>query len=402
MRKRTSRRTLGEQQNRAASPRCAGGFPRHGVKRQRWVRCFLPLTLRSLVVILSSCLAAEWQQASAQEAQGGTNMIAEPESAVNSGVAPAPFGDMFGAVAPQDAVGDGFALPADCGMGCAPSWYVLGEALYFVNQGSGPASLSEAFALPEFSYELGMRVTVGRKWDCATGWELSYVGPLKWEVTGEANGLLLDSFFAVPNADVNVSAFDQAEYHRQTYESTLHSAELNKRFYDWDTMSCLFGLRYLEVKEGFSFESQGPLPLAEQGLFTVAARNRLIGPQCGLDIIYPWGASGRFSLIAKTKLGVYANFAEGQMRLVNAGVQEFDNNDDKVAFAFQGELGVLANLQVTRHLSLRCGYELWYLYGLATAAEQTVATLTQATGTDLASDQDTWFNGVTLGGQLTW
>ena len=240
--------------------------------------------------------------------------------------------------------------------------------MYFVNEGSGPVSLSDAYALQEFSHELGLRVTVGRRWDCAEALEVSYVGPLKWEVAGDASGFPLNSDFVVPNGDVNVSAFNHAEYHRQTYESTLHSLEINERFFDWDTMSCLLGLRYMDFDEEFSFESQGPAPLAEQGLFTVGTRNRLIGPQCGLDVIHPFGASDRLSLIAKTKLGIYANFAEGQVRLVNAGVQELDNNDDEVAFAFQGELGLLANLRITRRLSVRCGYELWYLYGLALAS----------------------------------
>lgn len=395
MRNRASRTRFGERQNKTASPIRAGGFRRDGVKRLPWRRDFLPLALQGLVLVLSSCLASAWQQTSGQEPQASVPFVAEPENAANS-AGPSMLPESF------DIIGDDFALPADCGRGCPPSWYVQGEALYFVNEGSGPVSLSDAFALPEFSNELGLRLTVGRRWDCSEALEVVYVGPLKWQVAGEFSGFPLNSKFAVPDADVNISAFNGAEFHRQTYESRLHSVEINERFFDWDTMSCLIGLRYLNLRERFSFESRDPAPLAEEGLFTVGTRNHLIGPQCGLDVIYPIGASNRLSLSTKTKLGIYANFAEGEVRLVNAGVQELDNSDDGVAFAFQGELGVRANLRVTRRLSVHCGYELWYLCGLALADGQTVSPLTQATGTNLEKDQDTWFHGVTLGGQIAW
>jgi hypothetical protein len=358
--------------------------------------------VRGLVLILSSCLATDWQQASAQEPQAAVPMTAEPGSEANSGGPLSPLAEMFEMDSPNGISGDGSVLPADCGGSCPPSWYVQGEALYFVNAGNGPASLSAAYALPEFSNELGLRLTVGRRWDCSEALEVSYVGPLKWEVAAEASGFPLNSRFAVPNGDVNISAFNGAEYHRQTYESTLHSVEINERYFDWDTMSCLVGARYIDFEEGFSFETEGPAPLAEQGLYTVGTRNRLIGPQCGLDVISPVGSSNRLSLIAKTKLGVYANLAKDEVRLVNAGVQELDNNSNDVSLAFQGELGALVNLRITRHLSVHCGYELWYLYGLALADGQTFSPLTQATGTNLEADQDTWFHGVTLGGQIVW
>lgn len=394
--KRTTRRTLGDQPNKAATPRGAGGVPRRGAKRQPWRRGFLPLALQGLVIILSSCLGSLWQQASARQPQTSVPMMAEPGPEANAEGTLSALPEMF------DVSGDDFALPADCGMGCPPSWYVQAEALYFVNEGHGPNSLSSASALPEFSSELGLRLTVGRRWDCSEALEFAYVGPFEWQAAGEASGAPLNSNFFVPNGDVDISAFNGAEYHRQTYESTLHSVEINERYFDWDTMSCLLGVRYIDFEEDFSFESLSPAPAAEQGLFTVGTRNRLIGPQCGLDVIHPIGASNRLSVMAKTKLGVYANLADAEVRLVNAGTQELDNDDDDVAFAFQGELGVRANLQITRRLSVHCGYELWYLCGLALADGQTSLPLTPATGTNLDADQDTWFHGVTLGGQLGW
>lgn len=344
-----------------------------------------------------ACLAIQWQQASAQDV-----MAADPGPIAVPGERLAPIPDMadasaHGYAAPYDPI-----LPADCGLGCFPSWYVQGEMLFFTKGGNGPWSMSNAIDLPEFDHELGMRITVGRRWDCAEGLEFSYAGPFEWLIAGEANGFPLDSYFFAPGGDVDISAFNQAEAHRQTYRSELHSVELNRRFWDWDTMSCLYGLRYFDVSEEFRFDSLGPLPLAEQGTFQVEAQNRLIGPQVGLDVIQPVGASNRLTLIAKTKLGLYANFAEGNAQLVNAGVQQFNNRDNKVAFAFHGELGLVANFQITRRLSVRGGYELWYLDGLTAADDPAAAPLSRTTGRGLNCKQDDWFHGATLGGLFTW
>jgi hypothetical protein len=394
--KRTSRRTLGDQPNKVATPRSAGGIPRRGVKRAPWRRGRFSLAAQGLVILLSSCLGLSAPQASGQGPQASVPMIADPGPEANSEGILSPLPEMF------DVSGDDFALPADCGMGCPPSWYVQAEALYFVNEGNGPDSLSAAYAMPESSHEPGLRLTVGRRWDCSEALEISYVGPFEWQAAGEASGGPLNSNFFVPNGDVDISAFNGAEFHRQIYESTLHSVEINERYFDWDTMSCLVGLRYMDLQEDFSFASLGPAPAAEQGLYTVSTGNRLIGPQCGLDVIHPIGASNRLSVSAKTKLGLYANLADAEVRLVNAGTQELDNDDDDVSLAFQGELGVRANLRLTRRLSVHCGYELWYLCGLALADGQTSLPLTPATGRNLHADQDTWFHGITLGGQFGW
>lgn len=359
-------------------------------------------TVQALVVMLGSCLVADWPAVSAQGPQVGAPVTAASQDAVAPGnqLSPLPYG--FSDVLPDGSGGDSDGLSADCGGSCAPSWLVRAEAMFFANEGHGPVSLSDAYSLSEFGYEGGMRVTVGRKRDCLDGWEISYAGPFEWEVARGVHGFPLNSDFQVPNADINISAFNGAEYHLQTYESSLQSCEFNKRWDDWNTMSALIGLRYFGVDETFTFYSLDPLPLAEEGLFTVRTRNHLIGPQCGMDLFYPVSAANRLSLAFKTKLGIYANFADGGVRLVNAGVEELNNSADEVAFAFQGELGLSARLRITPRLSLRGGYEIWYLSGLALADGQTVSPLTPATGRSLDEEQDTWYHGVTLGGDYTW
>lgn len=355
--------------------------------------------LLALAMLGCVCLTLRGQPAFAQQpmssASGQITDLGERLSPIPESSAAAEYGEAAG-------YGSGYALPADCGLGCYPSWYVQGEMLFLKRDDNAALSMSLAYELPNLDYEEGLRVTLGRRYDCSEGWEMSYVGPLKWESAGEASGAPLNSYFSVPAGDVDISAFNQAEFHRQTFESELHSFEVNRRFFDWDTMSCMYGLRYIDLQEQYNFQSLGPLPGAEQGLFSSKVNNRLIGPQCGLDVFYPVGASNRLTLIGRTKLGVYANFAEGDVRMVNAGVPQINNSDDEVALAFQGELGILAKLQVTRCLSLRGGYELWYLYGLASANEAAVAPLSPTSGRRLDAEEDAWFHGAVLGGEFVW
>ena len=45
---------------------------------------------------------------------------------------------------------------------------------------------------------------------------------------------------------------------------------------------------------------------------------------------------------------------------------------------------------------------IWYLAGLAQAHGQAVSPLTPATGTDVDSDNDTWYHAATVGAELVW
>ena len=312
-----------------------------------------------------------------------------------------PIADLDGAEAAEEGVYTPM-LPADAGLGCPSSWYVHADALYMANEANGPLSLANEFALGEFAYELGGRVTVGRRRDCLEGWEASYVGPMRWEVTGELTGFPLNSSFLVPGGAVNISAFNGAEFHRQTSRSRLHSFELNRRCWDWDTLGGLIGFRYLNIEDEFRFISRDPLPAADEGLFAVETGNNMAGVQAGLDLFNNVGASGRLSLVWKTKFGLYANFADGDVLLINAGAVELDNEDCNFQLAFLGELGFSARFQVSPCLFVRAGYEIWYVAGLAQSHGQTVSPLTPGTGSNLDSDNDSWYHAGTVGAELVW
>ena len=67
---------------------------------------------------------------------------------------------------------------------------------------------------------------------------------------------------------------------------------------------------------------------------------------------------------------MYANFIDYDLRVVNAGATVVTINDDSTKLAGQFELGMGLRYEFNRLLAVRCGAELWYLTGMATAPDQ--------------------------------
>jgi hypothetical protein len=296
------------------------------------------------------------------------------------------------------------AYSVDYGVSCWPAWYVRGEALLISNETYDRVSLTRDFDLAPFGYENGMRITAGRRQDCSEGWEISYMGGLEWISEAEVAGdNLSGSRLVSADGQVDLSAFSQANYQYQRYESSLFSVEAHQRLYDWDTMTCLLGVRYLDLRESYDFYSARPIDGGvETGMFQLGIQNRLIGPQAGVEMLHSVGATNWLTVSGRLKGGVYANIVDGTTQVVNAGQVEFDNQADNVQIAGIFELGFNAHLQLTRRLSAHAGYEIWYLPGVALAPAQNVSPMTLDTGNTIRSDREAWFHGVSVGGQYTW
>jgi len=87
--------------------------------------------------------------------------------------------------------------------------------------------------------------TIGQKFDCSDGWEFTYVGPFEWESHQEAFGAGFDSSF-IPDG-VSVSAFNDAVFHSQSYETKWNSFEFNQKRWAWDVFSQTWGARYIAL-----------------------------------------------------------------------------------------------------------------------------------------------------------
>lgn len=290
------------------------------------------------------------------------------------------------------------AYPLDCGGACPPTWYAHANALYLRRLTTNDDGLSsgDSGELDKGYDRLAGRYTVGRIGDCLRGFELTYVGPLRWMEESHVTGALLYPRFVASGVDI--SSFMGAQEHHQFYQSRLDSFELNRKWWGWNVISTSFGLRYFNLHDDYQFDSLN-LTNGTAGALHIATNNNLIGPQLGLDLYYP---IGHWSSTFRGKAGMYANYADGGMDLTNAGVLQFANDDSKVHFAASAELAYLLSYRLTRHLTVNAGYEMWYVYGLATSPAQPPWTLTPLAGRDLKSTENLFVHGGSLGLELNW
>ena len=64
------------------------------------------------------------------------------------------------------------------------------------------------------------------------------------------------------------------------------------------------------------------------------------------------------------------------------------------------EVGSGFRYQLGQALSIRGGFELWYIAGLATAPDQVRRVITPQTGRNIRIDDDVFFYGLTLGAEI--
>jgi hypothetical protein len=235
---------------------------------------------------------------------------------------------------------------------------------------------------------------VVRHLDCLDAWELAYLGPQEWNEFGQVNGVGLTS--RLNSATVNLSEFNNATFHSQSYRTQLNSAELNRRWYGWDVISTLAGIRYLSVEEDYLFNSIGA---GGTGSLSIETNNQLAGPQIGMELMYPLGD---WMTTTSIKGALMASDTEASINLVNAGAVEIANTDDNLAVASLIELGYYFSYQVTPQVKFRGGYEFWWLWGFANIPGQLTNPITAAAGSKVDDNSDVYYHGVSAGIEVVW
>jgi hypothetical protein len=290
-----------------------------------------------------------------------------------------------------------WGLPADCGGACPPTCYASASAVLLLRATGEIRSLSASSGeLSQDGDQVAGRFTIGRIGDCLRGWEASYVGPLRWTHRNDGVGPSLFPGFAA--IGVNISNFLNAQQQHEVYRSELHSLEVNKKWWGWDVISTSVGLRYFNLDEGYRFDSVDLIE-GSTGTLSVSTHNHLIGPQIGMNLYYPLG---RWTTSLRGKAGMYANFVDGDISLANGGAIQFANDNTHVQFGVSAELGYFLSYRLTQHLRVTGGYEMWYVWGLATATGQTLSPLTPDTGSGIHSEEDVLIHGASLGVEINW
>ena len=154
--------------------------------------------------------------------------------------------------------------------------------------------------------------------------------------------------------------------------SSLQSAEVNRRFPTDGRLGWLMGFRWVEWNDALGLASLTTYDLETPytNSYLTQTRNDLYGMQVGADsILYGLGRSIRVEGIGKA--GIFYNDARQSSRFLTGETGESLAVSTAVGrAAFVGELGVTGVYDVTERISIRAGYAIFWLGGLALAPAQ--------------------------------
>ncbi len=305
-------------------------------------------------------------------------------------------------VGPSAPVPMGFQQGCPCPR-CPDRRFITGEALYIKRAGDNFFSLGDRFALDEFDFDWGVRVSAGYIMECTDAIDITYTGLTSWNNAAAVTGTLaapLNLRFPL-NAAIpanQADTFYNAQAQGQIWESRYNSFEINQRNWGWDVISILQGIRVINYEEEFTFRSANFLN--QQGQINHNTSNILVGLQIGIDMLYP--IARQVSSGVRARAAGFANFAEQDVRVVNNGFQLLNNSDDDIDLAGLLELGVNTRFHVNRNISVMAGYEVWYMTQIATVPGNTPTQLISTYGRDIDTDEDVFFHGFTAGFEVKW
>jgi hypothetical protein len=178
------------------------------------------------------------------------------------------------------------------------------------------------------------------------------------------------------------------------------SAELNWRWRNNEVLTWLLGFRWVEWNQsaqlsGLNGQSQ---PFAVDSL----TGNDLYGSQIGADLLF-WNAGRRFRLNGIGKAGIYGNRAyqraSGSSNGVPGGPATVVGNQ----VAFFGEVGMYGDIAITRWLSWRTGYVVFWGTGLALPAENlSLVNSNFGPPREINTTESLLVHGVTTGLEARW
>ncbi|WP_439624399.1 BBP7 family outer membrane beta-barrel protein [Gemmata sp.] len=248
-------------------------------------------------------------------------------------------------------------------------------------------SVSDTAAQP------GLRATVGFRVADRTSVELGYFGLQHWARSASILGRdppFVNSPFMGSSIIYENKSFDTSMTAR--YASEIHSAEVNAwRAFDvgnW-TGSALGGFRYFNLSEQFSLTGFQTFPNVPEGAppasqtireqTRVTADNNLFGAQIGAEVGRAF-LNDRVGFGVNGKVGIFANsanqFTTNGAGLVTGGsgtsVLAAGRGRTDVAGLYEG--GITTTVRVTSRVTVRAGYQVLFVQGLALAPTQLAQT----------------------------
>ncbi len=243
--------------------------------------------------------------------------------------------------------------------------------------------------------QAGFRLLIGHQSGDGQAWEASFLRIDDWRSSARVAG---NSDLAIPG-DLGLATLDffNADTMRVSLVTKLDSFEFNY-LRSFDTISLLGGFRYLNVSEQLEITPSDSVTAG--GQYRISTGNNLFGAQIGARM---GRQVGRLSWSITGKAGLFDNdVRQGQY------VEDFpafilrSTQTNSAQFAFVGDLGFSAGYRLNDLWSVRAGYDLIWIDGIALAAQQIDFTNTAASGTNAITNSGLFLHGISVGLEARW
>ena len=310
--------------------------------------------------------------------------------------------------------------PRPGGMAKSPRWFDIAvDAVWMRRDASGSAGVISTEGIlgqpvlstddGAFDTEIGMRFEATIPLNSGRVLEFGYMGLFDHSANESvsSNGNLfsvLSDFGTAPFGGYGET--DQADEHSLTYSTGLDTVELGfrRRWTDPNSMwqgSWLAGVRHFYLTEQFGFDSKSSNGMLDYDSSTV---NSMTGFQLGADL---WlAAQNGLDIGLFGKVGVYGNRMKQGSRYFATSINPAINETmDGERTSFVLEAGAMANWRVNQNLTVRAGYQVLLLDGVALASDQFSENppfLQPSTGSALVDDGELIYTGFNVGVEWMW
>ena len=300
------------------------------------------------------------------------------------------------------AVDCGDDVSLDLGCGCPSLWTVRAGAVVMhrsrpnggviarTQVGDVPISNAADFG---FDWAGGPDVSIIRRTAAGNAWEVRYFGVL--------NSSSSRAYGDPGDFEILPYSFNTSNDLNATYKSTLNSTEINWRRPVTQRITWLAGFRAVELSDHLQYTVGFPSPTVLQENYNM--NNHLYGAQTGADVSL-WNRGGPLTMNGVIKAGVYGNSASSNFYGVNLDngnlITEGVASSNQTAFV--GELDLTATYQLTKHFSLRGGYQFTWVDGVALASNTVLLGVQEISDEVIDADGSLFYNGAMIGGEFTW
>ena len=302
---------------------------------------------------------------------------------------------------------------------CLPRWFdAHAEWMYWTRDTSESLALSSrGVGGPivlntgnlDYEHSSGYRVTGAYLVGPSTGIEATYYGGFNWQnsLTRNSPNQQLYSVFSdfgrTPQCGYPETG--QGFQHSVAMSSDLNNGEVNvrRRFVGANChahSSLLVGVRYFRLREDLVYNTLTNIPSNDYMDYQIKTDNDLVGVQTGGDFYIC--LTPRFKIGAEAKAGVYGTHSKQRTRIFTSSPPRFESRGVSDV-AFLGDAAAVLLYRVTPRMTLRGGYQILYVDGVATGVNNfNTADPFVTRSVFINNDGEFFAHGANVGFEWTW